>query len=57
MEYRDGKWSAPIELGVTSGSDSSSLIVSGPNLVAITAVNADRRVYLRLVRVAAARRP
>jgi hypothetical protein len=52
-EYRDGKWSAPIEVGATSTSafESSSLLAVGTDSVALTGIDPEGRPYLRLIRV------
>lgn len=49
--YRDGKWSAPIEVGATSTFDKSILLAVSPDSVAVIGVDSAGRPFLRLVGV------
>ena len=49
--YREGKWSAPIEVGATSHFDESSLLAVGTDSVAVIGVDSEGHSFLRLVRV------
>lgn len=51
VEYRGGKWSAPIEVGATSVVDESSLLAVGMDSVAVIGVAPEGEPYLRIIRI------
>jgi hypothetical protein len=50
VEYRDGKWSAPIEVGATSHINQSSLLAVSTDSVAVIGADSEGRPFIRLVK-------